>query len=84
MTAHDFKPRLRNQITEVLDCIARAKDVESRNRLNYYLRKMRDMEQDKHEGEKDYQIRINEFEYPESIQEIRNYCLTFYENLRKI
>jgi len=84
MTAHDFKPRLRNQITEVLDCISRAKDVESRNRLNYYLRKMEGMKQDPVESTITYNIRLNRLQYPEYIKEIRNYCLQFYENLRKI
>jgi hypothetical protein len=84
MTAHDFKPRLRNQITEVLDCITRAKDVESRNRLNYYLRKMEEMQQTPGENPITYNIRLNRMEYPEAIKEIRYYCLQFYENLRKI
>jgi len=84
MTEHDFKPRLRNQITEVLDCIARAKDVESRNRLNYYLRKMEEMQQTPGENPITYNIRLNRLDYPESIKEIRDYCLQFYENLRKI
>lgn len=84
MTAHDFKPRLRNQITEVKHCLTLVKpgDDESRNRLNFYLRKMEAMEQQKAETEYQYEKRINQNEYPEAWQGIRDYCMEFYENLR--
>ena len=82
MEAEKFKPLLRNQISEIKHCLSLAKRDDDKRQLMYNLKKLCLMQQDD-EIISVYNRRIKEMQYPDELQSAQEYCLQFYENLRK-
>lgn len=83
MEAEKFKPLLRNQISEIKHCLSLAKRDDDKRQLMYNLKKLYKMQQ-YDETTVQYNRRIKQMQYPDELQSAREYCLQFYENLRKV